>query len=729
MKRKLSIAVIFCLMLLVVLGLTAFLMTRYIDPNKYKGRISQYVYAKTGQVLVINGNMEWSFFPWIGLKANRLTYYNAPDFTPKTFISAKEMDVKVKLMPLLHGKVEVGNITLDHAVLNLIKNSSGKYNWETLTKNDDSDKKDATPNKTVANLTIQSLKIKNSKLNWYDSRKKSHTTLADLNISSKDIQFGQPFPLTLDFNLLDDKNNKSVAVDLQSDLMVSSNYQQYSLSNLRMETDYSLPQKTLAIKIQGNANANLAQNSINTQLNVALKDINIKLNLSGTTNQSINLAGTLTTDEFDLKELLADFDTPMHTKNDKSLRKVTFLSKIAVNDKKISLSQLHAKVDQSDIFGSLNIATDSKSYRFNLNTNKLDLDDFVSVDSKSSDSSNTVATDSKTKKTSAPWNLSGSFKVDNFTADKLTLSDVTGNLIANKNTIRLSPLRANFYKGTLDGIVSIDKHDPNKTAYYIKESAHGVDIKELLHELSDSDKLSGTTNIDTNLVSVVGNDETFLSNLNGKIQLSLLHGSLQGMDVIYQLSRAHAFIKRLSTHGLSDSKQTSFSSLTTSGDVNNGIITMNDLALTSDYLKVNGKGTTNLVNKDIHYRLNALAQPKLAAENDKIGKEITVYQVPIKVSGKISKPSVNLDFAELAKTFLTKEIQKPLEDKLGKNISNLKNNLKEKVGEKLKSMSPVSLLNKLTKQDAAPTEDHTQEASNDTNANTQAETETPAQEE
>jgi AsmA protein len=726
MKRKLSIAGIFCLTLLILLGLTAYLMTRYIDPNKYKGRISQYVYAKTGQVLVINGNMEWSFFPWVGLKANRLTYYNAPDFTPKTFISAKEMDVKVKLMPLLHGKIEVGNITLDHAVLNLIKNSSGKYNWETLAKHDNEDKKDLAPNKTVANLTIQSLKIKNSKLNWYDVAKHSHTTFADLNISSKNLQFGQAFPLTVAVNLLDDKNKKNIGLDLQTDLMVSNNYQQYSFSNLNIKTDYYLPQQTLAIKIQGNANADLTAHSINTQLNIALQDLNMKVDLTGSTNPNINLAGTLTTDEFDLKDLLACFDTAMHTKNDKSLRKVTLLSKIAVNDKKISLSQLHAKVDQSDVFGNLTILTDSKTYRFNLNTNKIDIDDFVSADSKTSDSSNVEATTPKNK-AAAPWNLAGSFKIDNLKADKLILSDVTGNVIANKNTIRLSPLRASFYKGTLDGTVSIDKHDPNKTAYYIKESAHNVDIKELLHELSDSDKLSGTTNIDTNLVSVVGHDDSFLSNLNGKIQLSVLHGSLQGVDVIYQLSRAHAFVKRLSTHGLSDSKQTSFSSLTTSGDVNNGVISMNDLALTSDYLKVNGKGTTNLVNKDIHYRLNALAQPKLAAENDQIGKEITIYQVPIKVSGKISKPSVNLDFAELAKTFLAKEIQKPLEDKIGKNINNLKNNLKDKVSEKLKSISPVSLLNKLTKQDAAPTEDHTQEASNDTNAN--AQTENPVQEE
>lgn len=722
MKRKLAITGIFCLLLVILLGFSAFIMSRYIDPNKYKGKISQYVYAKTGQVLVINGQMQWSLFPWVGLRATNLTYYNAPDFTPKTFISAKEMDIKVKLIPLIRGKVEVGNVTLDHAVLNLIKNAQGKFNWQTLTKKDHENDKDSTPSKAVATLTIQSLKIKNSKLNWYDQAKKSHTKLGDLNITSKNIQFGQPFPLDVDFNLLDDKNNKTMAIAFQSDLTVATNYQKYTVSNLVMKSDYFLPKEKLALKVQGNLNADLTEQQLTTALDVAVADLNLKLNLTGNIGKQLNLAGTISTDEFDLKDLLHNFDVDMHTKNNQSLHKVTMLSKLHINDKNIELGQLHAKIDQSNIFGNVQISMQNKSYHFNLNTNVIDINDYLS-DGKDTGSSSKVAAD---KSKSSPWNVAGSFRIDNLKAEKLTLNNVNGNISANKNLIRISPLRANFYKGTLDGTISVDKHDPNRTTTYIKESANNIDIKELLHQFSDSDKLSGLASLSTDLSSVTSQNSSFVAGLNGKIRLTLAQGSLQGVDVIYQLSRAHAFIKHLSSRGLSDSKHTDFASLTTTGIVNNGVINMDDLAVTSEYLKVSGKGTTNLVNNDIHYSLNALAQPKLVAVNDQIGKEITVYQVPIKVSGKLNKPSVNVDYAELAKTFIAKEIQKPISNQINKNLNNLKNGLKDKVGEKIKSFSPVSLLNKLTSshdEESTPNNE-AQEANNQTNENTTAETAT-----
>lgn len=692
MKRIVTITSILLLLLAATLGISAFVVTRYIDPNKFKGRISQYVYAKTDQVLVINGNMKWSFFPWIGLKADNLTYYNSPDFTPKTFISAKEMDIKVKLIPLLTGKIEVGTVTLDRAVLNLVKNKSGQYNWQSLTKNEDEkpDNSHSTSN-AVAKMTIESLKIKNSRLNWYDQTKNSHTALSNVNISSKDIRFGQPFPLSIEFDLLDDKNTKSLALDLETNLNIAANYQKYDLENIKLKAQYFTSPKTIAIKGEGKVSADTQQQSIDSRFDLGVEDLNLKLNLAGKL-KPLNLNGTLSTDEFNLKDLLASFGKPMVTKNNKSLTNVNLLSKITINDSGIQLTRLHAKVDRNDLFGNLAILNQSKTYRFNLTTNNVDIDDFIADDQSSSSDSNK---ENKAASTKDSWALAGTVKIGQLKADKLTFSNVTASINDKNKMIRIAPFHANFYKGVLDGSVTVDKSNPNRSVTYVKQTAKNIDIKELLHEFSDADKLSGSTDLILDVSSATSGNSSFLSGLNGTMQLTLNKGSMKGMDVIYQLSRAHAFIKRLSSHGLSDSKQTDFASLTASGVINNGVINTDNLTLTSDYLKVNGKGSTNLVTKDIHYRLNALAQPKLAAVNDQIGKEITVYQVPIKVSGKLTKPSVNLDFAELAKTFLTKEIQKPVTEHLQKNINNIKDSLKAKVQEKLKSISPLGFLSKL----------------------------------
>lgn len=706
MKRKLAIISIFSLALMLVLTTSVFLMTRYLDPNKYKGRMSQYVYAKTGQVLVINGSMEWSFFPWIGLKANNLTYYNSPEFTPKTFISAKEMDIKVKLLPLLRGKIEVGSVIFDHATLNLIKETNGKYNWETLTKSKQTENKNAEPSYAANNLSITSLKIINSKLNWYDSIKQTHTTLDDLDIDSKNLQLGHPFPLSIDFTLIDKKGVKDLSLELKSDISISKDAKSYDLENLKIVTNYFLAKQKLAIKASGKLNIDLSQHHLKTNLDLASEGLNAKLNLSGDFSPHLNLDGQLSTNQFDLKELLSALGSEMHTKNNKSLRRVLVDSNIAITDQSINLSKLHAKIDSSDIYGAFKTIPGKKSYQINLVTNQINIDDFIPA----KDEDNQEESGTSNNKKDQPWNLNGSFKVGKLIANKISLSNLNGSISATPGLIKISPITATFYQGSLAGTIVVDKRNSANTNILIKQTANNVDVKELLHQFSESDKLSGRTDLSVDLVSNVNKQHSFLEGLNGKIRLSLHQGSLRGMDVIYQLSRAHAFIKHLSTHGLSDSKETAFSAVTSTGTVVNGVINMDDLLLTSDYLKVNGKGSTNLVTTEIKYHLNALAQPRLAAENNQIGKEITIYQVPIKVSGKLSKPSVNLDFAELAKLFIAKEIQKPISDHIGKNINKLKNNLKDKVEEKIKSFSPVSLLNKLTTKNGsdkepAPVED------------------------
>lgn len=711
MKKTLTMTSIILLVFIILFAGSAFVLSHFVDPNKFKGKISQFVYAKSGQVLVINGNMHWSLFPWIGLKATNLTYYNAPSFTPKTFISAKEMDIKVKLIPLITGKIEIGNITLNDAVLNLIKNKSGQFNWQTITKDKNNPSEENQSNKTnnpLANLSIKSLRIKNGKLNWYDQQKNQQTSINSLNIDSKHIQFGQPFPLSLQFDLLNSKKEKDLSVDLNSDIILSSDYHQYNLQNIKFKGAYFNKDNKLNLDADGDLEINLQKQNLVSKINFEIDSIKGQLNLSGTQiSNKPHFNGTLSTDEFNLRKLMQDFGKSVDTKNPDAFKTVSLLSKINFANSTLQLNQLHAKLDKTDIVGSFSATTTTQNINFNLNANQIDIDDYLSGKDNSNDqTTNDLATTEKTKPSA--WSVNGILKVANATTDKIKISNILANLTMHNSVIRVSPLHANLYQGQLDGSVIIDKHLSNKTTIFIKQSLKSINVKELLHEVSDSDKLSGTANLTVDLNATTDINTSFLSALNGKMNLALSNGSLQGVDVIYQLSRAYSFIKHLSSAPITDSKQTQFAALTASGIITNGTINTEDLSLTSEYLKVTGKGSTNLVNKDIHYRLNALAQPRLADKYKEVGKEVTVYQVPIKISGKLNKPSVNIDFVELAKNFYAKQIEKPISQQLEKNINHLKDNLKEQVQDKIKSFSPGSLLNKLTK-------------SSDSNANNEAE--------
>lgn len=701
MKKTIKVFSWILLSFAILVGAGAFFLSHYVDPNKFKGRISQYVYAKTGQVLVINGNMNWSVFPWIGLKANDLAYYNAPGFVPKVFVSAKEMDIKIKVVPLFTGKVEVGKITLDNATLNLIKNKAGQYNWQTVGKDKKENQDVSKHDNAMTKLSIASLKIKNGKLNWYDQQNDTKKLITDLNISSKHIQTNKPFPVSLQFALLNDQKQKQLELDLSSDISLSSDQQQYSLKNIDITGDYFKEKNKISLKASGDLTADLQTEKLMTELDFVFGDAKGKLNMQGTSiNNKPHLTGTVVLDEFNLKNLLQALGNSVNFKNNDALTSFSLSSKLDVSGPAIKLSQMHAKMDKMDVHGNIGINSEQKNITFNLNANQILIDDYLSNSSEADQKADDI--DSKDSKNSA-WSANGNFNIQKLTSDKLTFNNVAANLSMGHNIIRIAPLSSDFYSGKLNGSIVIDKHQKNQTAIYIKQSVKNMDIKSLLHEFSDADKLSGTTNLTANLSSVIDKNTPFLSALNGTINFDLNNGGLKGVDVIYQLSRAHAFVKRLPSPKISDSKETLFTTLSATGNVANGVIATDNLTLTSPYLKVSGKGTSNLVNKDISYRLNATAQPRLAAENDQISNEITLYKVPIKISGKLTKPSVNLDYVELAKNFYAKSIAKPISENLGKNINNLKDNLKEQVQSKIKSLSPGGLLQKLKNSDDKPT--------------------------
>lgn len=697
MKKIITITSLFLLVIALLLAGTTFYLSHYVDPNKYKGRLSQYVFAKTGQVLVINGNMEWSVFPWIGLRAKKLVYYNPHQFTPKIFVSAKEMDIKVKLVPLFTKKIEIGNITLNNAIINITKNKQGDFNWEALTKKDKKIEiqKETLSSTTLSNITVESLKIKDSKINWLDQLNHNQITITALNVTSNHIQFGKSFPLLLQLAVMKEKN-KGLSLQLNTDITLPTRATRYQLSNLALEGHYHTEKTKLNFKLAGNLAGDLPQKAWNGQFNFHLNNIAGKLELKDNPNKPSHIMGTFSTDYFNAAEFLQDLDNPIAFKNEAALKSVYLISKVDIADGLIAFNQLHAIIDQIDIYGHLTYALKDNALFFNLTTNAINLDQYQLKSGNTNLSDASHQTQIKKADThSSTFKTNGTLRITKLTSNKLQLTNLSAKLASSHDVWRISPLQATFYKGLINGNITLDKSNPNQTLIAIKQTIDHLDMKELLHQFSDSDKLCGSTYLTTDLVSTMNRKQSFLAGLNGKIKLVLSEGSIKGVDVIYQLSKAHAFLKHLPSPSISNTKKTAFSGLLADASVTNGILATDNLSLTSDYLKVNGKGTTNLHTKEIHYRLNALAQPKLANENHQIGQEITLYQVPIKITGSLAKPSVNLDFVELAKLFLVKEIQKPISQHLDQTIQSVKANLKEQVQNKLHHYSGTDILHSL----------------------------------
>ena len=106
MKKIIAIIGVVLLVLVLTVGGIVTFLVKTIDPNSYKDKVSQLVYDNTGRKLSLNGEISWSFFPWLGLKVRDITLSNSSYFKDTPFASADEISVTVRLLPLLIGRVE-----------------------------------------------------------------------------------------------------------------------------------------------------------------------------------------------------------------------------------------------------------------------------------------------------------------------------------------------------------------------------------------------------------------------------------------------------------------------------------------------------------------------------------------------------------------------------------------------------------------------------------------------
>lgn len=122
MKRPFKV-VLWVTTLLLTIGFVA-LSALYLlaDPNKLKPVIASEVKKRTGYDLLIDGNLSWSIYPQIGVKAQHIVM-TAPGQT-RPFIDMRRVNIAVVLSQLIHGysqmkgEVHIGEVTLMNVHLN-----------------------------------------------------------------------------------------------------------------------------------------------------------------------------------------------------------------------------------------------------------------------------------------------------------------------------------------------------------------------------------------------------------------------------------------------------------------------------------------------------------------------------------------------------------------------------------------------------------------------------------
>lgn len=184
----------------VLVGLVL-LLPLIVDLNKYQEQYRPLIEEALNRKVTLE-DIRLTIWPRLGARVAGFTVVEDPGFGTGPFASLSSVEVGVKLMPLLSGKVEVEEITLREPLITVIKNKNGVLNASTLGRKGvavpETPSRAPVPSpdgplKILALLAVDRVSITGGKVTYRDvsQAKPVEYTLQDLELLLQSVRLGQ----------------------------------------------------------------------------------------------------------------------------------------------------------------------------------------------------------------------------------------------------------------------------------------------------------------------------------------------------------------------------------------------------------------------------------------------------------------------------------------------------------------------------------------------------------
>ncbi len=171
---------------LVVLVVGAVLVFPGLLPlETYKAEIARQVQRATGREFAINGDVRLNLIPRFELEARDVTFGNAPGASEPHMARLDELELRMKLLPLLFGRIEVDRFVLVQPVIHLEVDEAGKANWDLPIAVAGREEPAADPSDTAFELDILKLadiRLENGTITLHNRRTKRTAEIKGVNI-------------------------------------------------------------------------------------------------------------------------------------------------------------------------------------------------------------------------------------------------------------------------------------------------------------------------------------------------------------------------------------------------------------------------------------------------------------------------------------------------------------------------------------------------------------------
>ena len=644
MKRVFKIVGIITLVfVLVITGVIAYLVST-VDLEQIKQQISAKVQEETGRELLIKGQLDLAFFPWIKVEIGETHFGNAAGFKGD-FASFSRAQASLKLIPLFSKQVEMSTLDFDDFSINLQQRKDGVNNWDDMTqaKAEESKGKAATADdaKTAGAmaLLVEGVNVRNAKITYQDDKAGSTTSLTDFNFTAGQIGLKKDIPFSAEFK-----------INL-SEPQIAGDYQVKGVANL--DPDGGL------FKVKG---LSFDSALVASKMPVETIDLEIKAELIFDLNRM-----HLEVKPFALQTTLKGEEIPNKS------AELSVKSDIAFDIKTMaaSLKPLSIGYPGGTLQGEFAYAQTKQTQKINfvLQADHIDVDRFIAPipqpqASTTGESSGAKKAGEKDNQALRKLLVNGDLKIDKLTKEKLLITNIAMQIKMRDGILDISPMTAELYRGLARNDINVDLRGASPKVK-AKLNLQGFQIGNYLQAAMDKDMVEGTTDVKAELRLTAADADTIKRSLNGTAAFKVSEGALKGVNIPDLIRRAKAALSGQEAPPSSNQK-TDFTELSGTAMITDGLIKNDDLLMKSPLLRVGGKGTANLPREQIDYLVTAKLVASLSGQGSDDLQDLVGVPIPIRIKGTFTEPDWQLDlksvFEESVKARAKESIEEVLKD-------------------------------------------------------------------
>jgi len=705
----------FIFLLVVLLVLFAFVAT--FDANNYKPQIIEQVEKTTGRTFSIDGDINLSVFPWIGLKVEDVALGNEKGFKAKKFAAIKQLDVKVNVLPLLQKQVEINTIRLHGLNVSLEVARDKSNNWSSLVQLAAADEtvsgKQKANESTVTeppqviekSSPLQSLKIEGFEfvdaVIGYDDRSSNiKTTVSELNLTTSAISFDESIDVQFGARIENNQPAIDTRLNLATQLRFNKALTVFNLNDfvftiLMKANDFIGQQEEIEIKTNIDISID-EQRIVVKQLQLSAFDTltTSDIIISQFLSEAL-IQGNIEVQAFNARSLAKRIgvELPAMAKAE-ALHKVALKTSIKLQGEKLEANDFILSLDDSTLSGWLHVLNISKQQlRYDLVIDRLNINDYlppvIEAIPATTAETNVVATTTGDEKIELPLemlqqlDIQGDFRITELTAKEYNIKQFLMSLTARAGVIVLKPVAMQVLQGQVEAAVLLSVKQP-VPVYELKLDVEQLQAGSVVNPYlvgmmgEKPINMSGAVNLTMDVKAEGESVNQLKQAAKGIIVLDMKETRVDGFDPEFFMRSAIADYVHSKGFGLSETimgqyqprEVTVFDTIRSTINLANGKARTDNFLMDSRRVKVSAKGHANIMENTLNM-VSTIQLPRAKTGVEKIFSE----PVSVHIHGPFNALQFELDKDKLEKS-TTGVLKKQAQEKVDAEKQRLKDKVK-----------------------------------------------------